>query len=137
MQLRRQAATVEAIQARSSLVEPALRLKHSLSEPLAYIQRGASFADPATNTIFQRSNVHEPSLKMMAQPNMVVPKKMIYRSTPTQGLITATLGPFGTATRIVKREGFFALYKGLSAVYTGIIHKMAIRFLSVEQKKEL
>jgi len=137
MQLRRQAATVEAIQARSSLVEPALRLKHSLSEPLAYIQRGASFADPATNTIFQRSNVHEPSLKMMAQPNMVVPKKTIYRSTPTQGLITATLGPFGTATRIVKREGFFALYKGLSAVYTGIIPKMAIRFVSFEQYKEL
>lgn len=46
--------------------------------------------------------------------------------------VTASLGPIGTAQRIIKREGFFSLYKGLSAVYTGIIPKMAIRFLSYE-----
>lgn len=46
--------------------------------------------------------------------------------------VTASLGPIGTAQRIIKREGYFSLYKGLSAVYTGIIPKMAIRFLSYE-----
>ena len=46
--------------------------------------------------------------------------------------VVATLGPFGTARRIVTREGPLALYKGLTAVYTGIIPKMAIRFVSFE-----
>lgn len=45
------------------------------------------------------------------------------------------IGPLTTATRIVKREGFTSLYKGLSAVYTGIIPKMAVRFASFEQYK--
>lgn len=45
-------------------------------------------------------------------------------------------GPIGTARRIVQQDGFFALYRGLSAVYTGIIPKMAIRFLTFEQYKE-
>ncbi|GMI43595.1 hypothetical protein TrCOL_g963, partial [Triparma columacea] len=47
-----------------------------------------------------------------------------------------TMGPLTTASRIVKREGFLSLYKGLSAVYSGIIPKMAIRFASFEQYKE-
>lgn len=50
--------------------------------------------------------------------------------------VTASLGPLGTAQRIIKREGYFSLYKGLSAVYTGIIPKMAIRFLSYEMYSE-
>ena len=35
-----------------------------------------------------------------------------------------TVGPIDTAVRIIKREGFMSLYKGLSAVYTGIVPKM-------------
>jgi hypothetical protein len=136
MQLRRQSATIEAIQARSSLAEPALRFKHSLVEPLAFIKRGGSFAEPTANGMLQRSHVHEPSLKMVASATAAVPvKASTYSSTSTKGVITAPMGPWGTATRIVKREGFFALYKGLSAVYTGIIPKMAIRFVSFEQYK--
>jgi len=49
---------------------------------------------------------------------------------------TTTLGPVKTAQRIIQREGFFSLYKGLTAVYTGIIPKMAIRFLSFEEYRE-
>ena len=45
------------------------------------------------------------------------------------------IGPLTTATRIIKREGFFSLYKGLTAVYTGIIPKMSVRFMSFEQYK--
>lgn len=52
------------------------------------------------------------------------------------GTVTAPLGPIGTASRIIKREGFTSLYKGLTAVYTGIIPKMAIRFVSFEAYKE-
>lgn len=48
------------------------------------------------------------------------------------GVVSAPLGPFGTARRIVAREGPLALYKGLTAVYTGIVPKMAIRFVSFE-----
>lgn len=51
--------------------------------------------------------------------------------------VTGGLGPFGTAKRIVQREGVVALYKGLTAVYTGIIPKMAIRFVSFEYYKEV
>ena len=54
-------------------------------------------------------------------------------SSPT---VVATLGPFGTARRIIQREGPFALYKGLTAVYTGIVPKMAIRFVSFEYYRD-
>ncbi len=57
-------------------------------------------------------------------------------SSSSTTTVTASLGPFGTARRIVQREGPFALYKGLTAVYTGIIPKMAIRFVSFEYYKE-
>ena len=51
--------------------------------------------------------------------------------------MTASLGPFGTARRIVQREGPLALYKGLTAVYTGIVPKMAIRFVSFEYYRDV
>eukprot|EP00127_Corallochytrium_limacisporum_P003921 Clim_evm6s155 gene=Clim_evmTU6s155 len=46
-------------------------------------------------------------------------------------------GPLATAKRIVQREGFTALYKGLTAVVSGIVPKMAIRFSSFESYKGL
>ena len=52
------------------------------------------------------------------------------------GTVSAPLGPIGTASRIVKREGFSSLYKGLTAVYTGIIPKMALRFVSFEAYRD-
>lgn len=48
-----------------------------------------------------------------------------------------SLGPIETARKIIQREGFWSLYKGLSAVYVGIIPKMAIRFVSFEQYKDV
>lgn len=42
------------------------------------------------------------------------------------------LGPLATASKIVKTEGFPALYKGLGPVVTAIVPKMAIRFSSFE-----
>lgn len=47
------------------------------------------------------------------------------------------LGPIQTARKIIRKEGFSSLYKGLSAVYVGIIPKMAIRFVAFEQYKDL
>lgn len=44
-------------------------------------------------------------------------------------------GPVTTAARIISNEGFFALYKGLSAVMAGIVPKMAVRFTSFEAYK--
>ena len=77
--------------------------------------------------------LHEPSLKMTTVTVSPPPTRPIKYSG---NAVTAPLGPFGTAKRIVQREGFLALYKGLGAVYVGIIPKMAIRFLSFEQYKE-
>lgn len=48
----------------------------------------------------------------------------------------STKGPLTTAKSIVSKEGFFALYKGLSAVMMGIAPKMAVRFTSFETYKE-
>lgn len=41
----------------------------------------------------------------------------------------------GVGVRIVRKEGIFALYKGLGAVVSGIVPKMAIRFSSFELYK--
>ena len=46
-------------------------------------------------------------------------------------------GFIATAVQIVKRETFLGLYKGLGAVLTGIVPKMAIRFSSFEWYKTL
>lgn len=91
MQLRRQQSTLNAVRARSSLMEPGMR-------PFS------SFAEPKLNVLKASVESKIPHARAQA--------------------ITATLGPFGTAKRIVKREGFFSLYKGLTAVYCGIIPKM-------------
>eukprot|EP00123_Amoebidium_parasiticum_P000165 comp10420_c0_seq1/m.5189 comp10420_c0_seq1/g.5189 ORF comp10420_c0_seq1/g.5189 comp10420_c0_seq1/m.5189 type:complete len:314 (-) comp10420_c0_seq1:466-1407(-) len=50
--------------------------------------------------------------------------------------IGRSAGMVGTAKRIINNEGFFALYKGLTAVVSGIIPKMAIRFSSFEMYKQ-
>jgi solute carrier family 25 (mitochondrial citrate transporter), member 1 len=42
-----------------------------------------------------------------------------------------------TGVEIVKKETPLALYKGLGAVLTGIVPKMAIRFTSFEKYKQL
>lgn len=127
MQLRRQEASVEkvVVRVRSSLVEPAVRMGHSLRDPAAFMPSAAvAGAGP-----------HEPGLRIGAAtaPSHTT---VIKPSAQPKGLVKAGIGPIGTAQRIIQREGFMALYKGLTAVYTGIVPKMAIRFLSFEQYKE-
>ena len=46
------------------------------------------------------------------------------------------LGPIATAQQIIARETPLGLYKGLGAVVSGIVPKMAIRFASFEGKPE-
>jgi solute carrier family 25 citrate transporter 1 len=46
------------------------------------------------------------------------------------------MGFIGTGASIVKRETPLGLYKGLGAVLTGIVPKMAIRFTSYEWYKQ-
>ncbi len=48
---------------------------------------------------------------------------------------TKPRGFFATGTYIVRRETPLALYKGLGAVLSGIVPKMAIRFASFEAYK--
>ena len=49
----------------------------------------------------------------------------------------ANLNFVGVGSRIVQKEGPLALYKGLGAVITGIVPKMAIRFFSFETYKAM
>lgn len=112
---------------RHSLQMPAMRLRHSLQDPMT---RSA-----ATATV---GGLHKPSLHLRS-PARKVNEEVLAKATTAsalRGTVRASLGPIGTAHRIVQREGFFALYKGLTAVYTGIVPKMAIRFLSFEQYQE-
>ena len=46
-------------------------------------------------------------------------------------------GFIATGKSIVQKETFFGLYKGLGAVMSGIVPKMAIRFTSYEWYKQL
>jgi solute carrier family 25 citrate transporter 1 len=46
-------------------------------------------------------------------------------------------GFIGTGADIIKKETPLGLYKGLGAVLTGIVPKMAIRFTSFEAYKKL
>ena len=148
MQLRRQATpSIEQVvtKVRHSLMEPALRFKHSLQDPSAsYKVTPTAVIDGSGAAI-----LHEPSWKgaaAAAAPSRsphanhrtVVVKPPGARGTATlpSSAVQAPLGPIGTARRIIEREGFIALYKGLSAVYAGIIPKMAIRFVSFEQYRD-
>ncbi|CAM9476709.1 unnamed protein product [Chrysoparadoxa australica] len=45
-------------------------------------------------------------------------------------------GPIMTAQRIITHEGFFSLYKGLTAVMAGIVPKMGVRFTSFDAYKK-
>lgn len=128
MQLRKN--TVDTTKIKNSLVEPALRIKHSLQEPFS---RPEPTLTSSGEAILTRGHVHEPGFVGKATTGHA---KVVIQPT-SRGTVQASLGPFGTAKRIVQREGFLALYKGLSAVYTGIIPKMAIRFVSFEQYKDL
>lgn len=126
MQLRRQSTSVEkvVVKMRNSMIEPALRLQHSLRDP-----------NPVLKTSGGAGAIHEPGLHLgVAKDATTVTIRGSSHMHPHT--VQAPLGPIGTAHRIVEREGFAALYKGLTAVYTGIIPKMAIRFVSFEQYRE-
>jgi len=91
-----------------------------------------------------RSSLQEPgmarafsSLSEARFSNIFLQKSGSKVLPPRASSTTATMGPIGTARRIIEREGFRSLYKGLSAVYTGIIPKMAVRFLSFEEYREV
>lgn len=120
MQLRRQTTSVEkvVVKMRNSMMEPALRMQHSLK-------------DPVLKTVGEVGAIHDPGLHLGQQATKTATNVTMHPRT-----VQAPIGPIGTARRIIEREGFSALYKGLTAVYTGIIPKMAIRFLSFEQYRE-
>ena len=133
MQLRKNAVDTQKI--RNSLVEPALRLKHSLQEPFLRPEPSLSGGGSGT-AILSKAHIHEPGFVVKANAGSSGHAQIVVKPS-TAGAVSAGLGPFGTAKRIVQREGFFALYKGLTAVYTGIIPKMAIRFVSFEYYKDM
>jgi hypothetical protein len=154
MQLRKNQATTPqqvVVKMRDSLMEPALRLKHSLQEPssMSSLLRSApntTSSTTSTTTSGGSLRLVDPVIQQGRSTTIVIksPKQAIAAAAAiaannnnNANIVTAPLGPLGTARRIVQREGFWSLWKGLSAVYMGIIPKMAIRFLSFEQYKEV
>jgi hypothetical protein len=131
MQLRKNSVDTRKIA--HSLVEPAQRLRHSLQDPFF---RPEPTVTSGGQAVLNATHVHEPGFVGRGAGEAVGHAKVIVKPTSV-GTVRASLGPIGTAKRIIQREGFFALYKGLSAVYTGIVPKMAIRFVAFEQYKEL
>ena len=131
MQLRKNA--VDTTKLKNSLVEPAIRLRNSLQEPFLRPEPSLQVNGGA---ILAKSQAHEPGFVARGASEAAGHARVVVKPT-SRGTVQATLGPIGTAQRIIQREGFLALYKGLTAVYTGIIPKMAIRFLSFEQYKDL
>jgi solute carrier family 25 citrate transporter 1 len=127
MQLRRQVATPVnqvVVKLRDSMMEPALRLKHSLQEPgMAFHPTQASAA----------GSMHEPGSLRLKNTTAT---STIATTVKHPSVVTATLGPIGTARRIFQREGWQAFYKGLTAVYAGSVLKFSIRFVSFEQYRE-
>lgn len=86
------------------------------------------------------SALHDVGWQQRIVPLSTTPVVATTTSSATAGgssTVVAPLGPLGTAKRIIQREGPLALYKGLTAVYTGIIPKMAIRFVSFEYYRDV
>lgn len=66
-----------------------------------------------------------------SQPSMAVKElRLMNTQVKSRGFIK-------TGVEIVKRETALGLYKGLGAVVTGIVPKMAIRFTSFEWYKQI
>jgi hypothetical protein len=128
MQLRKNQVESVPQRIQHSLVEPALRLKHSLQEPALRLQHSLMDAGGGAAAAGMRSHhsrdtasalVHEPSLRSLPTQHGSRGHATIVIAPVPRGTTVAPLGPIGTARRIIQREGFISLYKGLSAVYTG------------------
>lgn len=65
------------------------------------------------------------------------PRSRNSAETASSPLQTKARGFIATGAHIVSKESPLGLYKGLGAVVTGIVPKMAIRFASFEQYKGL
>ena len=102
MQLRKNQVESVEQKIQHSLVEPALRLKHSLQEP--GVARMATSVEGSTATATMRG--------LPPQQSTAAAKVTLAPSYQAPGTTVATLGPIGTAKRIVQREGFLSLYKG-------------------------
>lgn len=101
MQLRRQTANVEnvVVKMKNSLVEPALRLRHSLAEPTLKPSPAGALHDPGLRLTNPQGAAGSATVVMKGSSHL------------HSHTVQAPLGPIGTARRIVEREGFFALYK--------------------------
>mmetsp|Transcript_164 Transcript_164/g.241 ORF Transcript_164/g.241 Transcript_164/m.241 type:complete len:377 (-) Transcript_164:121-1251(-) len=96
--------------------------------------------DPVTSTV-RDLGIHRPRniseqniLTLQRGASTSTSNKIIHSAGPKGSQMTA--GFIGTARGIIVNEGYFSLYKGLTAVYAGIIPKMAIRFFSFSQYQE-
>jgi hypothetical protein len=142
MQIRKQQSAIDMARARSSLHEPdVMRALSSLAEPRIILTQEAARARQSLDGTNQlsRNRLHEPASLTNRVPSTL--GKVLPSFDPTMKtrspLVAATLGPFGTAKRIIEREGFLSLYKGLTAVYFGIIPKMSLRFFAFEQYRDV
>lgn len=137
MQLRKN--TIDTQQIRHSLMEPAHQIRHSLMEPTGMLRQtisGSGLRTTPNPEVLVNANMHEPAPIAQKAGKATTTYAKIIEKPFHNGTVRASLGPFGSAKRIVQREGFFALYKGLTAVYAGIVPKMAIRFVTFEKYKD-
>jgi hypothetical protein len=81
------------------------------------------------------------TIEHLKNPSLILPDTVKVRmQLSSSGKFTSAntgLGFLSTAAQIVRKESPKTLYKGLGAVTTGIVPKMAIRFTSFETYKGL
>jgi len=130
MQLRKQPS------AAASLTNTTVAMKRSsVVDPTTMALRAralSSLSSLAEPTAGSSGGLHEPSSTTLSGSSRATRAVHL----PQGSTVMAPMGPFGTARRIVQREGVLALYKGLTAVWMGIVPKMAIRFVSFEQYRD-
>lgn len=78
---------------------------------------------------------HDPEIPLIAGADTIKVRMQLSRRARAPG--AKKRGFLTTGAEIVKRETPLGLYKGLGAVVTGIVPKMAIRFTSFEAYKKV
>ncbi|KAL3929465.1 MAG: hypothetical protein SGBAC_012195 [Bacillariaceae sp.] len=108
-------------------VKTAMQLQNNyLKDSLNNTQTSTSTGSPSRRQATLRESLSSHKIK----------KRGLSTAITRRVALLGNYGPIVTARLIVQKDGFLALYRGLTAVYTGIVPKMAIRFLTFEQYKD-
>ena len=96
-------------------IKTRMQLRRQHAQPIGHSLRNVN---PLNRSLGGLTPLNRTSL---AEPEPAKVAKLVAVAHSTHAGVTRphSLGPIGTARRIIEREGVLALYKGLTAVWTG------------------